>query len=102
MMSFISIIQLPCFANCSTNILFLILQSSIVFNWYIALVSSKMRELVFLFVFFFFFYSIVHCGSDHELLTAKFRLILKKVEKTTRPFRDDVNQIPYDYSGSEK
>ena len=42
------------------------------------------------------------CGSDHELLTAKFRLILKKMEKTTRPFRDDVNQIPYDYSGSEK
>ena len=56
MMSFISIIQLPCFANCPTNILFLILQSSIVFNWYIALVSSNLRELVFLFVFFFFFF----------------------------------------------
>ena len=37
------------------------------------------------------------CGSDHELLTAKFRLKLKKVEKTTRPFRYDLNQIPYDY-----
>ena len=37
------------------------------------------------------------CGSDHELLTAKFRLILKKVGKTTRPFRYDLNQIPYDY-----
>ena len=37
------------------------------------------------------------CGSDHELLIAKFRLKLKKVEKTTRPFRDDPNQIPYDY-----
>ena len=36
------------------------------------------------------------CGSDHELLIAKFRLILKKVEKTTRPFRYDLNQIPYD------
>ena len=37
------------------------------------------------------------CGSDHELLMAKFRLKLKKVEKTTRPFRYDLNQIPYDY-----
>ena len=36
------------------------------------------------------------CGSDHELLIAKFRLKLKKVEKTTRPFRYDLNQIPYD------
>ena len=38
------------------------------------------------------------CGLDHELLIAKFRLKLKKVEKTTRPFRYDLNQIPYDYS----
>ena len=37
-------------------------------------------------------------GSDHELLVAKFRLKLKKVEKTTRPFRYDLNQIPYDYT----
>ena len=37
------------------------------------------------------------CGSDHELLIAKFRLKLKKVEKTIRPFRYDLNQIPYDY-----
>ena len=37
-----------------------------------------------------------HCGSDHELLTAKFRLKLKKVGKTTRSFRYDLNQIPYD------
>ena len=37
------------------------------------------------------------CGSDHELLIAKFRLKLKKVEKTTGPFRYDLNQIiPYD------
>ena len=36
-------------------------------------------------------------GSDHELLITKFRLKLKKVEKTTRPFRYDLNQIPYDY-----
>ena len=34
-------------------------------------------------------------GSDHELLIAKFRLKLKKVGKTTRPFRDDLHQIPY-------
>ena len=38
------------------------------------------------------------CGSDHELLVAKFRLKLKKVEKTTRPYRYDLNQIPYDYT----
>ena len=38
------------------------------------------------------------CGSDHELLIAKFRLKLKKVKKTTAPFRYDLNQIPYDYT----
>ena len=38
------------------------------------------------------------CGSDRELLIAKFRLLLKKVGKTTRPFRYDLNQIPYDYT----
>ena len=37
-------------------------------------------------------------GSDHELLIAKFRLKLKKAGKTTRPFRYDLNQIPYDYT----
>ena len=37
------------------------------------------------------------CGSDHELLIFKFRLKLKKVGKTTRPFRYDLNQITYDY-----
>ena len=41
------------------------------------------------------------CGLDHELLIAKFRLKLKKVEKTTRPFRYDLNQIPYDYTVEE-
>ena len=39
-----------------------------------------------------------NCGSDHELLIAKFRLKLKKVGKTTRPFRYDLNEIPYDYT----
>ena len=38
------------------------------------------------------------CGSDNELLIAKFRLKLKKVEKTTRPLRYDLNQISYDYT----
>ena len=38
------------------------------------------------------------CGSDHELLIAEFRLKLKKLGKTTRPFRYDLNQIPYDYT----
>ena len=39
-----------------------------------------------------------NCGSDHELLIAKFRLKWKKVGKTTRPFRYDLNQIPYNYT----
>ena len=38
------------------------------------------------------------CGSEHELFIAKFRLKLKKVGKTTRRFRDDLNQILYDYT----
>ena len=38
------------------------------------------------------------CGSDHELLIVKFRLKLKKVGKSTRPFRYDLKQIPYDYT----
>ena len=38
------------------------------------------------------------CGTDHELLIAKFRLNLKKVGNTTRPFRYDLSQIPYDYT----
>ena len=38
------------------------------------------------------------CGSDHELFTAKFRLKLKKVGKTTKPFRYDLSQIPYAYT----
>ena len=38
------------------------------------------------------------CSSDHELLIAKFILKLQKVGKTTRPFRQDLNQIPYDYT----
>ena len=39
-----------------------------------------------------------NCGLDHELLIAKFRLKLKKEGKTTKPFRYDRNQIPYDYT----
>ena len=38
------------------------------------------------------------CGSDHDLIIAKFRRKLKKVGKTTRSFRYDLNQIPYDYT----
>ena len=37
------------------------------------------------------------CGSDHEMLIAKFRLKLKKEGKNTPPFRYDLNQIPYNY-----
>ena len=39
-----------------------------------------------------------NCSSYHQFLIAKFRLKLKKVGKTTRPFRYDLNQIPYDYT----
>ena len=39
-----------------------------------------------------------YCGSDHELLIAKFTLKLRKVRKTTRPFRHDLNLIPYNYT----
>ena len=39
-----------------------------------------------------------YSDSDHDVLIAKFRLTLKKVGKTTRPFRYDLNQIPYDYT----
>ena len=42
------------------------------------------------------------CGSDHELLTAKFRLKLNKMGKTTRPFSYDLNQIPYNYRAEVK
>ena len=38
------------------------------------------------------------CGSDHELFIAKFRFKLRKVGKTTRPFKYDLNQIPYNYT----
>ena len=38
------------------------------------------------------------CGSDHELLIAKFRFKLKRVGKTTRPFRCNLYQVPYDYT----
>ena len=42
------------------------------------------------------------CGSDHALLIAKFRLKLKKVGKTAKPFGYDLNQVPYDYTVGEK
>jgi len=47
--------------------------------------------------FFFWGMVLADCGSDHELLIAKFRLKLKKVGKSTRLFRYDLNQIPYNY-----
>ena len=68
-------------------------------NGHHQMVNSKIRLII-------FFGSIqsaetrlgADCGSDHKLLIVKFRLKLKKVEKTTRPFRYDLNQIPYDYT----
>ena len=68
------------------------------------MVNSKIRLII-------FFGSIqsaetrlgADCGSDHELLIAKFRLILKKIGKTTRPFRYDLNKtLMIIYTGSEK
>ena len=44
----------------------------------------------------------VDCGSGPELIIAKFSFTLKKVGKTTRPFRYDLNQIPYDYGIGDK
>ena len=41
---------------------------------------------------------VADCGLDHEILIAKYRLKLRKVEKSTRPFRYDLNQIPYHYT----
>ena len=43
-------------------------------------------------------WELTSAGSDHEFFTTKFRLKVKKVGKTTRPFRYDLNQIPYDYT----
>ena len=68
-------------------------------NGHHQMVNSKIRLII-------FFGSIqsaetrlgADCGSDREFLSAKFRLKLKKVGKTTRPFRYDLNQIPYDYT----
>ena len=52
-------------------------------RWRSSILSAKIRQGA-------------DCGSDHELLIAKFRLKLKKVRKTTRPYRPDLNKIPYD------
>ena len=54
-------------------------------RWRISIQSAKTRPRA-------------DCGLDHEFFIAKFRIKLKKVGKTTRPFRYDVNQIPYDYT----
>ena len=54
-------------------------------RWRISIQSTKIRPGA-------------DCGSDHELLITKFRLKLKKVGKTARPFRYESNQIPYDYT----
>ena len=75
------------------------------------MVNTKVRLIIF---FFIYIYSLqpkmeklyiisktragADCGSDHELLIAKFRLKLKKVGNTIRPFRYDLNPIPYDYT----
>ena len=68
------------------------------------MVNTKIRLIIFFAAKDKKFYTVrktglgADCGSDHELLIAKFRLKLKKVGKTTRPFRYDLNQIPYYYT----
>ena len=68
------------------------------------MVNTKIRLIIFLQPKMEKLYTVsktrpgANCGSDHELLIAKFRLKLKKVGKTTRPFRYDLNQIPYSYT----
>ena len=68
------------------------------------MVNTKIRLIIFLQPKMEKLYTVsktrpgANCGSDHELLIAKFRLKLKKVGKTTRLFRYDLNQIPYSYT----
>ena len=56
------------------------------------MVNTKIRLII------FFAAKKARPGANHEILIAKFRLKLKKVGKTTRPFRYDLNQIPHDYT----
>ena len=65
------------------------------------MVNTKIRLIIFLqpkMEKLYYSHQKQDCGSDHELFIAKLRLKLKKVGKTTRPFRYDLNQIPYDYT----
>ena len=64
------------------------------------MVNTKIRLIIFLQLKIEKLYTVSKnkTRSDHELLIAKFRLKLKKVQKTTRPFRYDLNQIPYSYT----
>ena len=59
--------------------------------------SLAVRVILPLWIEFSYAFPWADCGSDHELLIGKFRLILKKVGETTRPFGYDLNQLPYDY-----
>ena len=74
-------------------------------------VKDKLSIGVWIYVWAFYFVPLIYisvfvpvpyclddCGSDHELLITKFRLKLKKAGKTARPFRYNLNQIPYDYT----
>ena len=75
----------------------------VLFIWRTLIQCSGMLKVIYYYGFNLHFsddywFDLGHIGSDHELLIAKFRLKLKKVGKTTRPFRYDLNQIPYDYT----
>ena len=70
------------------------MKCSLGISYFLEEISSLSHSVVFL----YFFVLITEEDSDYELLIAKFRLKLKKVWKTTRPFRYDLNQIPYDYT----
>ena len=93
--SIAAVSQLP--LACTTKSLI-----SVLHEYWMFLVSAERgphKHLLLLCVSGTSLYTLGHwVGSGHELLISKFRRQLKKVEKTTRPFRYDLNQIPYDYT----
>ena len=74
------------------------MKSSLGISNFLEEISSLSHSIVFLYFFALITEEGCGCSSDHEVLIAKLRLKLKKVRKNTRPFRYDMNQIPYDYT----
>ena len=74
------------------------MKSSLGISNFLEEISSLSHSIVFLYFFALITEEGCGCSSDHEVLIAKLRLKLNKVWKTTRPFRYDPDQIPYDYT----